>query len=76
MMLREFICRWFFLGHKWDNFAMFKRRCVRCPVEEWVFTKKNPRIGEPASEWDDMTIRPIRLGWRFRAWLCRRRISL
>ena len=67
--MREFICRWFFHGHRWDEFATFKRRCVRCNVEEWIFTKTYPSIGEPKSDWSDMTIRSFSFRWRLHAWL-------
>lgn len=69
--MREFLCTWLFWGHKWDDFAMCKRRCARCSVEEWVFTKRHPLIGEPRSEWTDMTIRPLPWRWRLRAWLAK-----
>ena len=67
--MREFICKWGFFGHRWDMFARSKRRCVRCGVEEWMLTDRYPMVGEPAEAWHDMTIRPLPLRFRFRAWL-------
>lgn len=47
-------CRLF--GHKFTTFCDgLKRKCDRCPREEWVMTNPYPRIGEPKHYWGDMT---------------------
>lgn len=48
----KILCKIF--GHNWNNFEQFKRRCVRCNKEQWVFGTKYPKIGEPKYNWKDI----------------------
>lgn len=42
-------------NHRWlYEEGRCKRTCSRCGQHEWVFSKKYPRIGEPASSWRKM----------------------
>ena len=56
-MIAGLLHKWIWPGrHEWDEFAMCKRRCRLCGLEQWVFTNSYPEIGEPESEWRDMTL--------------------
>lgn len=41
--------------HRWVCFSdRLKRRCARCGREQWVMSRRFPRIGEAKYFWEDM----------------------
>lgn len=57
--LRRQMCR--LAGHSFATFSDgYKRRCVRCAREEWMFSNPYPRIGQPKYQWKHMPFHELK----------------